>query len=513
MITALKDDTGTLRGFAKVTRDLTERKRAEDALRESEARWQAFLDRSSSVIFVKDTTGHYTDVNRQFESVFGLAKDQILNRTDQEIFDPVQAAAFWANDLKVLAQGVPIQFEEMGKYCDGLHTSVVEKFPLRDAQGRVYAIGGIATDITARKKAEEALRETQETLQTIFDAAPVAILGVDRAGRITSWNKGAHSMFGWTTEEAVGRVCPTVPKDGLRDYHAMISRVLRHGPQTGMVRYRQKKSGDLIHAGLSAAPLRDAADGHSGVLIILEDISERMGAQQRLKDYAERLEALSGQLLQAQEGERRRIARELHDQVGQALTLIQVNLQAARDIPGSPGISAVLNENILLVESVVQQVRSLCLDLHSSLLEDLGLVPALRWHLDRLFKATGVQVQLRATASVAKARWPTEIETACFWVAQEALTNVLRHARAGNVKVHLFRTRSRLILRLTDDGIGFEVPTAAKQAIQNPKLGLLSMEERTKLVRGEFTITSAPGKGTSVCASFPLILGGSNKTP
>ena len=242
VITALRNDAGVLRGFAKVTRDLTERKRAEDALRESEARWQAFLDHSSSVIFVKDSAGRYTHLNRRFESVFGLARELVLGRTDQGIFPSFQAAAFRANDLKVLAQGVPLQFEEVAKYSDGLHTSVVEKFPLRDAEGRVYAIGGIATDITALKRAEEAWRKTQETLQTIFDAAPVAILGVDRAGRVTSWNKGAHRMFGWSVDEVVGRVCPTIPANGLEDYQAMIQRVLRQGPETGMVRYRQKRA-------------------------------------------------------------------------------------------------------------------------------------------------------------------------------------------------------------------------------------------------------------------------------
>ena len=138
------------------------------------------------------------------------------------------------------------------------------------------------------------------------------------------------------------------------------------------------------------------------------------------------------------------------------------------------------------------------------MLEDLGLVPALRWHVDRLSQTTGVKIQFEAPANGALGRWPSEIETACFRLAQEALTNVVRHARCRSVRVQLSRARSRLILRLTDDGIGFDVERERNRVLQGLSMGLSSMEERARLVGGDFSITSFPGKGTIVRATFPL---------
>ncbi len=131
-----------------------ERRRAEEALRESEKRLQAILDNSPAIIFLKDTEGRYLYVNPQFGKLASLAPEQILGKTDDEIFPPEQAAAFRANDLKVLQAGVALEFEEVARHQDELHTSIVSKFPLRNTEGKVYAICGIVTDITERKSLE-----------------------------------------------------------------------------------------------------------------------------------------------------------------------------------------------------------------------------------------------------------------------------------------------------------------------------------------------------------------------
>ncbi|TLY39268.1 MAG: PAS domain S-box protein, partial [Nitrospirae bacterium] len=139
-----------------------ERRRAEEALRESEKRLQAILDNSPAIIFLKNTEGRYLYVNPQFARLTPLTREQILGKTDAEIFLPEQAAAFRANDLKVLQAGVALEFEEVADQQDGPHTSIVSKFPLRNAEGKVYAICAIATDITERKSLEAQLRQSQK---------------------------------------------------------------------------------------------------------------------------------------------------------------------------------------------------------------------------------------------------------------------------------------------------------------------------------------------------------------
>ena len=139
-------------------RDITERKRAEEELRESEARLQAILDNSPGMVFLKDAEGRYLHVNRQFERAFHMTREQVVGKTDEAIFVPEQAAAFRANDLKVLQAGVPLEFEEVAMHDDGPHTSIVSKFPLYGGDGKPYALCGITTDITWRKIVEEALQ-------------------------------------------------------------------------------------------------------------------------------------------------------------------------------------------------------------------------------------------------------------------------------------------------------------------------------------------------------------------
>lgn len=167
VITAVRDKADKLLGFAKITRDLTERRLADEKLKASEAQLQAFMNHSPSLMFIKDLEGRYLHVNERFTRAFGLERREIMFRTDSEIFGPELAAQFRANDAKALTVGAGIEVEEVARYGDGLlHTSIVHKFAMLDSNGQVTALGGIATDITERKRLEEALRQKNIQLNT-----------------------------------------------------------------------------------------------------------------------------------------------------------------------------------------------------------------------------------------------------------------------------------------------------------------------------------------------------------
>lgn len=221
-----------------------------------------------------------------------------------------------------------------------------------------------------------------------------------------------------------------------------------------------------------------------------------------LRRERERLKQLSARLVNAQEEERRRLARELHDEIGQALTAVKINLQTVQRLPQASSFASRLEESIGIIDRTLQQVRDLSLDLRPPLLDDLGLVSALRWHIERQAQRAGFTVEF--DAGLLDPRPTPEIEVACFRVVQEALTNVARHAHAQHVWIALHVDNNLLHVSVQDDGVGFDVRQALEQAARGDSLGLIGMQERVALVGGRLTIEAAPGFGAKIRARFPL---------
>lgn len=220
------------------------------------------------------------------------------------------------------------------------------------------------------------------------------------------------------------------------------------------------------------------------------------------KQAKERLQTLSGKLIEAQEIERRHLARELHDEIGQALTAVKINLQTLQHSPDKNKIASSVQDSISIVEVALQQVRSLSLDLRPSLLDDLGLVAALRWYVDRQSQRGKITGEL--IVEPLEIKLLPNLETTCFRIVQEALTNIVRHAKAQKVTVELRQQETQLQLIIRDDGIGFDVQAARKRATQGGSLGLLGMEERVLLVGGQINIKSVHQCGSEVHVILPL---------
>src|SRR5690242_7907219 len=232
--------------------------------------------------------------------------------------------------------------------------------------------------------------------------------------------------------------------------------------------------------------------GRPARLVVINDISERLRAQAALR-------ALSRRLLEIQEEERGRLARDLHDDIGQALTALKIQVESLRGVLGDGAqrerVASRVEECVDTIQSTLERVRQLSLSLRPPQLDDLGLAAALRSHLDRQARVAGLASHF--DAAEAPHELSPETETACFRVAQEAITNVLRHAQARNLWVRLYDEAGRLALSVRDDGAGFDVRSVRG-------LGLAGMEERTALVGGSLELRAAPGKGTVVVATFPV---------
>jgi signal transduction histidine kinase len=238
-------------------------------------------------------------------------------------------------------------------------------------------------------------------------------------------------------------------------------------------------------------PERDEAGHISSVLHIGHDITERKHAGEMLQTFPRRL-------IEVQEAERRRVARELHDEIGQALTAIKLNLQAVEQSADTLPLAPQLNESVGIIDRALQQVGDLSFDLRPSLLDDLGLMAALRWYVDREAQRAGLIPEF--VADLLETRLPPELETAFFRITQEALTNVVRHAQARRVWVELRQRGSELHLVVRDDGIGFDVSAVRRDV----SLGLQGMQERALILGGEIEIKSAPSRGTEIHVWFQL---------
>jgi PAS domain S-box-containing protein len=495
-ICIIRDEKGHATHLVKLTMDISERKEAERALRESEQQYRDLVENSHELICTHDLSGKILSVNRAASELFGYEPSALVH--DMTIRD-------------LLVPEVRDQFDDyMKRICQEGATSGTMLVQTRTGERRVLEyynslrtegvdtpiVRGIARDTTQARRAQKALRESEERYRELFENSKDAIYVHDMSGQYTSVNRAAEKLSGYTRQELIGRhFSSLVSPEYARHVREQLCRKLQASGETAYEVELITKQGERIPVEVSSRLIIE--NGLPvGVQGCLHDISERKKAHEASRTYSRRL-------LEAQEAERRRISLELHDQVGQILTAVKMNLHALRKANNSPEILTSIEENLNVIDEAVDQVRDLSVDLRPLLLDDFGLVVAVRWYLDRQAKKSGVAVEFTSHSLSDDDRLAAALETACFRIVQEGVTNIIRHARATRLSVRLERTGSELLLVIGDNGSGFDVKEM-RSSSGAPTLGLRGMEERAQAVGGTLTIDSAPGLGTQICASFPV---------
>ncbi len=502
------DENGKLIGHHCFMRDISDRKLGEEALRESEGRLQGILDNSSAVMYVKDLQGHYLLINREYERIFNLDREKVNGKTDFDLFPYKIAKAFTENDQKVLDHGDSLEWEEVAPQKDGLHTYISNKFPLRNSQGTPYAICGISTDITQRKQAEVNIR----LHNYILESSPNGILITDSQkpdNPITYCNAAFEKMTGYTQEEILGRNCRFLQKDDIdQDGLEQIRSALSKEQECEVVLRNYKKDGTPFWNDLRLAPVFDEKDTLNHYIGVLTDITERKIAESQLREAYNQTRELSVRLEAAEESERKRIARELHDEFGQMLTGLKFDLSwLQRRLSEQPSLTScniVLEKTrsmTNLTDDLIHMVRRIATSLRPSILDDLGLIPALEWHTKDFQKRTGIKCTFSSKLQGHFDALEGKQATALFRIAQELFTNVLRHAEASHVNLVIQNDLEFLTLSVRDNGRGFGEP----QVSQLPSLGLLGIRERVASFGGDFQIKGKPGKGTHATVRIPLL--------
>ena len=369
---------------------------------------------------------------------------------------------------------------------------------------QAFSYEGMLRDISKRKQVETALRESEERFRTIVEQLPISVQVMTPDGWTVLVNRAWEELWGVTAAD-------------VRSYNML------HDEQTvnlGMMPYVQRGfAGDTVTMPPVAFDTPETFErGHKrwfqariypvkgergeirNVIMLYEDITELQWA-------TEDLQRLSVQLMHAQEVERKRISRELHDELGQALTAMRINL-ASLESSLSPTLSAAngdkLAETGRLVDEMLDHVRELSFTLRPTMLDELGLVPTLSWYTDRYAKRLGIEVEFEASSL--EDRLPAEIETALYRVAQEALTNIARHAQAGHVRLRLARSGPRVVLTIQDDGVGFDADRRTAANRRESGSGLIGMRERIEALGGALNLRTMPGRGTRLSVTVPVSL-------
>ena len=494
---AVRDAAGKIIYYEGTAQDISERKLAEEALRESEERYRDLVENSHELICTHDLNGKILSVNRAAQQLFGYSLNEFAGKMNiRDILAPQVRDQFQDYMAQILNEG-GTRGMMLVQTRSGEHRLLEYYNSLRTEGVAAPIVRGIARDITEARRAERALRESEERYRELFENSKDAFYVHDMNGVYVSVNRAAEKLAGYSRDELIGKhFSEFMTAEYARQVQRQLQKKLESAGETTYEIEMINRKGRHVPVEISSRLIVERGVP-VGVQGCVRDISEKKKAQEAARNYSRRV-------IEAQEAERRRISRELHDQVGQILTAVKMNLHALQHTCSEPETLMSIDDNLKVIDEAVDQVRDLSVDLRPLLLDDFGLVVALRWYLERQTRNTGVPAKFVSGSLDEDDRFSSELETACFRIVQEGVTNIIRHARASRISIRLERVVSDLILLITDDGAGFDARMLRAGGAGVATLGLRGMEERAQAVGGTITIDSAPALGTEICARLPI---------
>jgi len=339
--------------------------------------------------------------------------------------------------------------------------------------------------------------------QTVFEQAAVGIARVDAVGRFLEVNDRFCEIVGYSRDRLIGGDFQQITHpDDLDADLANVARLLADQASSYVMEKRYvRPDGAIVWVTLHVGLVRDGEGRPASFVSVVNDITDTKRAERMLTEYSVRLESLSRRLLSVQEEERRALARELHDQVGQQLAALKLNLERLRTAHPELATEARLVDSIEITDRTINQIGDTSLDLRPSMLDDLGLAAALHWYARRQQARSGCTIVIGGKV---EERLPGHVETAAFRIVQEAVNNAIRHGHADRVSVELVSDAVSLTVTITDQGRGFDPETVAALDGERSSLGLLGMRERAELLGGEFQLRAAVGQGVAIVARLPL---------
>jgi hypothetical protein len=494
--------------FYLIYRQLTERKSAQIALHNAQARVGGIVDAAMDAIISVDEQQRVVLFNAAAERVFRWPRAAILGQRLELLIPERLRAAHRAHierfgRTSTTSRSMGAQTVLHGLRADG------EEFPI-EASISQHEEGGhklftvILRDVTERVRSERLLARSEARLRGILDSAMDAIITVDSRQHIVLFNHAAEDVFGCPRDQAIGAPLSWFIPERFRHVHGeMVQRFgeagatsRRMGAQRIVMGLRRNGEEFPIDASISHI----TEEGERFFTVILRDVTERVKAEHALRESRDELRELALTASTVREQEKSRIARELHDELGQALTALKIDVGWLREhLASSPdAVMSKLGSMQVLLDGTVASARRISADLRPLMLDDLGLVAACEWLAHNFQQRTGTPCELVLGAGDMDLHDP--YATAVFRVLQESLTNIAKHADASQVEVTLERGGDTVTLTVRDNGRGFTPGGPRKQG----SYGLVGLRERAYLLGGDIRIESAPGQGTFIEMRLPI---------
>jgi len=514
------------RELEKLNREL-ERRVTERTLelRESEAQFRALANSIPTLAWMASADGSMLWYNDRWYQYTGVSKKDADGLSWQTKLDPEERDAVMSSWRKFIAEGEPFEMEFRLRGADGVYRwFLTQVIPVRDSAGTIQRWFGTRTNIHEQREIRRALEETQERLMMAQKAAVCGTFDWDVRFDVNTWSEDLVEMYGFapgtfprTHQAWLECVLPEDREAALLplDHH------FESGTFESQYRICRRDNGEIRWINARGRVTRDAAGEVRRIVGLNIDFTRMKRAEEELKRAhdeldmrvtartaelrlaEENLRHLSGRLMRSQDEERRRIARELHDGLGQYLVAVKMSLDVlAMNSAKDPKLAECLADATKQIETAIAETRTMSHLLHPPLLDEIGLESAILWYAEGFGKRSGIACEVNISPSLG--RLETETETALFRVVQECLTNIHRHADSSTAKVRLSRDHGEIRLEVSDEGKGmFAAQTDHPSKLATPGIGLQGIRERVRQLQGVVEIASNNGKGTSVIVRIP----------
>ncbi|HEY6192696.1 MAG TPA: PAS domain S-box protein [Bacteroidota bacterium] len=494
-------------GFAHFARDISELKRSDEALRQSEIRFRSVWENSTDGMRLTDENGIIVAVNSSFCAMAGMKESELTGR-------PITVTYSGKADREEMLRNYRERFERRriephverlitlhsGKtlYIEGIHSF----FELEYGKGLLL---GVFRDVSERKIAERRIQMLAHTITSMQECVTIT----DMKDNILSVNPAFLRVYGYEEAEIIGKHITIVRSpDNPPGLSEEINAQTLRGGWTGEL-LNVRKNGETFPIVMSSSIVRDNAGTPVAFVGIARDITEQKNLQRRLDEASRRrnedLRRFAIEVQRAQEEERRRIARELHDDLGQRLSGMKFNIEVFEDTLENQDAPTreKLDQFKKQIDGMIIEIRRLSSNLHPSVLDDFGLIVALKLLCEEIGKIQNIKI-LFEPADAKMGRFEPHVEIALFRIVQEALSNVGKHAGASEVRVRLGLEGDTVRLQVRDNGSGFDTASVHLKKDSSRGLGLISMRERSEELGGTCRIESTPGKGTTITVEFPV---------
>jgi len=497
--TAVLNENNEVIEIIGVGRDISDTKQAEERLRESEERYRDMIERSLDGLFSIDKNGIITYVNPALERILGYNASESIGRSYlqniSEDFVPQVQKLF----SRVMS-GEPLPWYELKvkkKSGREIWVGVTVRRVIRD--GFVQGIEGFIKDIDSQKRAVEALRASEAHYRALFESLPYEAFGLTADGRFNDVNR--QFLKNW------GNVLKKIPEEAFQEeaiasiFSGLFQKVKANNTTIKHEFNVRRGERGVIYYSTILSPVITSDAKFLGAVGVNIDVTEQVLAIKESK-------RLSARFVEVQEQERARISREIHDSLGQELTALQLDLAAIAQSLGASQdqVLNLLQEAQKSIKKAISTTRTICHNLRPSLLDDFGLVPAVKDLIDEFSKKWKIEVDFESED--VHGLLSPEVETTLFRITQESLTNVLKHSHAKKVYIALELLDGSVMLTIHDNGVGFELEKLNERASGSEKFGILGMRERVQMVGGNFYIKSQLGEGTKIKAIVPVKKGG-----